>query len=66
MTFEQVLPELKKGYSIKRSGTSWDVMYIILVETGEIRRIMIQNGNATLPWQGRDYDLLADDWEVQT
>ncbi|EOT41838.1 DUF2829 domain-containing protein [Enterococcus columbae] len=71
MTFEQILPELKKGAKIIRKGWSGYELYVTLVDGQEYEQAPVTpyfliktSDEGFSSFAPTVCDILADDWEI--
>lgn len=71
MTFENILPKLKDGQKVVRSGWGGAEEYVFLKDIGELDGttmtpfFVIQvEGEGLSMFQPTDCDILAEDWKV--
>lgn len=71
MTFEQILPELKKGAKIIRKGWGGYELYVTLVEGQEFEHAPVTpyfliktSDEGFSSFAPTVCDILADDWEI--
>lgn len=70
MTFEQILPDLKKGKKAIRTGWEGTELYIVLVSGAQFENspvtpyFLIKTSDESFSaWSPTSCDVLADDWQ---
>ena len=65
MTFEEILPHIRRGEKVKREAWSENDSYMVLSDRGARYLYLYSNGRLfDGAYNLSGYDITADDWEI--